>query len=444
MQTGQLNAQYISSIEFMDKREILNKVLDIWDDKVTVTQMLRELNRYVPTVQKTYTYHVNTRVHAAATLASGEAEPAAGADSTITLTAGSVKPRKNDIMLTAGRNQAIVKAVVGNDVTVAPLDAALIAHEAFSGGEKVTFFSNAYAEGTGVEAGYIFNTIPRQNNLQIIKGDYSVTDLAVFGQQETLFDGKPYYFIKGQHDAFLRFESDVAYALLLQRRGTVTIDGKAVNTTHGLEPTVRDQGLELNLDTSDAELFRADFNAFNRAIDQARGPKEYWAWLGPDMNNFVDDWLGSITEAKAGAIVYNSFNGIGGKERAVQFGFDSFHIYGRTWHKKPCDAFDHVEITAATGMTYPWTFLAIPQGKIKCEHDNEMKERLRVRYFEAPPSNHLSVGASKEYHEVVTGGLASVPTNKEMRLDISYTTWQGLEVLGTEHFAINTVDQYNS
>ena len=429
----------------MDKREILNKVLDIYDDKVTVTQLLRELNRYVPTVNKVYTYHVNTRVHAAATVNAGVAQPVAGADSTIALTAGSVKPRKRDIMLTAGRFQAIVTAVSGNNITVRPVDDSLVAHEAFLGGEKVSFFSNAYPEGSGVEAGYIHKTLPRQNNIQIIKGDYSATDIAIFNQQETLFDGKPHYFIKGQHDAFLRFESDVAYALLLQRRSAnLTVDSEDTMTTHGLEPTVRDNGLELNLDTSDYDLFRTDFNAFNRAIDQKRGPGEYWGWLGPDMNNFVDDWLGQITEAKAGAVVYNSFNGIGGKTRAIELGFDSFHIYGRTWHKKACDAFDHTEITAADGMTYPWTFLAIPQTKIKCEHDNEMKERLRVRYYEAPPSRHLSLGASKEYHEVITGGLAPVPTNKEMRMDISYTTWQGLEVLGVEHFAINTLDQYNS
>ena len=444
MQSGQLTSTYVSSTAFSPllRREILNKVIDVWDDKSTILDIMNMLNRYVPTDVFTYTYHTNERLHSAAEV-TAEAEPAAGAASTITLTSGSVKPRVNDIMLTPQRYQSIVTAVNGNDITVVPIDDSLIAHEAFLGGEKVSFPTNAYAEGTGVQEGYVYGTIPRQNNLQIIKKDFSVTDIAAFDKVEVEFMGKPYYMIKGQHDAFNKFQMDVAYALLLQRRGEATVGGKTVYTTHGLEPSIRDNGLELNLDTTDLDLFRTDFKAFNRAIDQQRGPKEYWAWLGPDMNNFVDDFLGQITETKNGGIVYNSFNGLGGK-RAVELGFDSFHLYGRTWHKTAVPAFDHTEITAAEGMTYPWTFMAIPQTKIKCEHDNEMKDRLRVRYYEQPPSSNLGVGSSKEYYEIITGGLAPNPTNKEMRMDITYNTWQGLEVLGVEHFAINTISSGNS
>lgn len=439
MQQGQLTSTYVSSADFdpLVRREILNKVVDVWDDTMSINDILKLCNRYVPTDVSTYTYHTNERLHSAATV-TATTEPAVGAASTITLTAGSVKPRINDMMLTAQRNQAIVSAVAGNDITVIPIDDALIAHEAFLGDEKVSFFTNAYAEGTGVQPGYIYGVIPRQNNIQIIKKDFSVTDIGAFEKVEVEFEGQPYYMIKGQNDAFNKFKMDVAYALLLQRRGEATIGGNLVKTTHGLEPTVRDNGLVLNLDTTDLDLFRTDFKAFNRAIDQARGPKEYWGWLGADMNNFVDDFLGQITETKNGGIVYNSFNGLGGK-RAVELGFDSFHLYGRTWHKSAVDAFDHTEITAAPGMTYPWTFLAIPQSKIKCEHDKEMKERLRVRYFEQPSNSKIGVGSSKEYYEIVTGGLAQVPTNKEMRLDITYNTWQGLEVLGVEHFAINSL-----
>lgn len=444
-----MTSTYVSSIAFMQQREILNKVLDLYDEMDTIVDIMELTGRYVQTSQEDFRYHVNTRLHKAAVINGSEAEPAAGASSTITLTAGSVKPRVNDIMLTAGRYRSFVSAVAGNDITVKPLSNSAIAHEAFVGGEAVTFFSNAYAEGTGVNPGYIYDTLQYVNNIQIIKGDFSVTDVQAKTKVEVEFEGKPYYFIKGQADAFNRFKMDVAHAILLGEKGETTdAAGKTVRTTQGLEKAVRGSGVQLPLDTTDLTAggpFEDDFEAFSRALDQARGPKEYWMWNGPSINNKFDNWLTQKEGLKAGGIVYNSFNGIDGKSRAVSLGFDSFHIYGRTYHKKPLAMFDNPELTAASGFTYPDTMLLIPATKVKCNHDGEMKDRFRIRYIETAPGTAVAMADSQnKYYEVLTGGLAPTPTSKEMRLDVTYNTWQGPEFLGLEHFGINTFSGSNS
>lgn len=443
MQQGQLNRTYVSSISFMDQREILNKVLDLYDEEETIVDIMQAMNRYVPTAQTTFNYHVNTRVHSAAELGVLEAAPAAGAASTITLTGGSVKPRVGDMMLTAGRYRSLVTAVSGNDVTVKPVNNTVIAHEALAAGDKVTFFSNAYAEGTSVSEGYIYPTLQYANNVQIFKGDFSVTDLQAMTQVEVEFGGKPYYFIKGQNDALKRFKMDVAYGLLLGEKSASLTDanGKTVLTTQGLEKTIRGNGIDLPLDTATTAAFQADFKDFNRALDQARAPMEYMLWCGPSIGNYFDDWLTEKEGVKAGGVVYNSFNGIGGKERAIQLGFDSFRMYDRTFHKKKLYALDNPELTAATDFTYPDTVMFIPANKIKTEYDTESKDRLRVRYLEStsPVNSGVNSAYANGFYEILTGGLAPIPTSKEMRLDISYTSWQGLEVLGAEHFAINNV-----
>ena len=424
----------------MKQREIMNKVVDLFNEEETIVDIMDLCDRYVPTAVKEYVYHVNTRLHAAATVAAaGATQPAAGAQSVVPLTAGSIKPIVGSMMLTSTRHRSVVTAVSGDNVTVKPLSASVIAHAALVSGDKVTFFSNAYADGTGANIGYKWPTIPYENNIQIIKQKYSVTDIAAFEKVEVMFEGKPYYYIKGVNDIFGRFKMDIAYAILLGEKGSFTdAGGNTVYTTQGLEKATRGSGTSLQLRTDSTSNFRTDFRAFNRAFDKARGPLEYWALCGPDMGNYFDDWLTELEGVKAGGVVYNSFNGIDGKKRAIQLGFDSFKIYDRTFHKKKMPALDNPEITAATSFTYPNTVFFIPGDKVKTQYDSEKKDRFRIRYFEAPDDTGLTVNRTDQYHEVLTGGLAPVPTSDVMELNVTFTTWQGTEFVGLEHFGINT------
>ena len=164
-----MNSTYVSAINFMKQREIMNKVVDLFNEEETIVDIMDLCDRYVPTAVKEYVYHANTRLHSAATVdTAGAAEPAAGASSTIPLTAGSVKPTVGSMMITAGRFRSVVTAVSGNNITVKPLSASVDAHEALVSGDKVTFFSNAYAEGTGANIGYTWPVLQYENNIQII------------------------------------------------------------------------------------------------------------------------------------------------------------------------------------------------------------------------------------------------------------------------------------
>lgn len=433
---------YVSTLDVdLKQREILKNLLDIWDDEQTIVDIMEATGRYQVSKSKDFHFYVNQRLHSAGELGADEIAPAAGAATDVVLTAGSVKPRVNDIMMTAGGYRSFVRAVSGNTVTVFPVNNSEIAHESLVTGDKVTFFSNAYAEGTGVSPGYIYGVDKYTNNIQIIKGDYSVTDLEAYTRVELEFEGKNYYFIKGMDDAFKRFKMDIAYTFLLGQKSLnlTDADGKTVYTTQGLEKAIRGNGVVLPLDTSTFDNFRATFKTFNRGLDQARGPKEYWQWVGADIDNYIDDWLGQLTETVNGGLVYNSFGKGDPRQKSIDLGFKSYHIYGRTHHKRRIDALDNPEITAAEGFPYPDMLFMIPTGKVKCQGTSEMVERFRIRYLESTaPVRPLQTGKTK-YHEILTGGLAPVPTNKEMRLDATYTTWQGPEYYGLEHFGITSL-----
>lgn len=442
MEQGSINKQFVSELAFMHDREIFNKVADLYGEMNQIDDVWAETGRYVPTSQDEYYLHVNTRLHSAATVAGAEAAPAASADTDIVLTAGSVKPRKYDIGITPDRFRFIVKAVSGNTITVGPLDETLIAHEEFTGNEKLGFFSNAYPEGSGVEQGYRYPTSTQSNNVQIIKGQFSTTDLEASNQTEVTFQGQNYYMIKGTGDALKRYKLDVAFTMLFGERSVgALVDGKPVMTTHGLEKSIRGNGINLPLDFTSGTTLEANFKTFNRNLDQVRGPKEYWMWSGPDAYNNFDDWLINKPGLTNGGIVYNSFKGIQAdrKDRAVQFGFKSFNIWGRTWHQKSLEAFDNIEMSAADGMTYPETVMMIPANQVFADNEQGMIDRFRIRYKKFANGYGLGLNDTRMYHEKVTGGLAQTPTNQIDNLEVAWSTIQGCEFTGSEHFGINTL-----
>lgn len=440
MQQGILNRAFVSPLAFMDKREILKDVLDIFDEMNQIVDIMEATGRYVPTSQEEYHLHVNTRLSQTAEVAGAEAAPSAGAATDIVLTAGSVKPRINDIGLTPGRYRFYVSAVTGNTITVKPVNEDLIAHEEFTGGELLAFFSNAYPEGSDIQKGYIYPTSTQSNNIQIVRGEFSTTDLQAATKVEVEFQGQPYYMIKGVEDAFNRMRLDVAFTWIFGERskGLTNAAGEKILATHGLEKSVRDHGVVLPLDTTSTLAdFEDDFYAISRALDQVRAPKEFWMWNGPEVNNTFDDWIATKDGIKAGGIVYNSFSGISGnaKERSVEWGFDSFKFWGRTWHKKALDAFDNLEVSVPAG--YPTTSIMMPMNKIKIDHNSGMIDRFRIRYLEAAKDSRIGLNNTDQYYEIVDGGLAATPTNQEMKFRVSWTTHQGPEFAGLEHFAIS-------
>jgi hypothetical protein len=445
MEKGILNREFVSSIEFMDKREIFPYVLDLFNEQGFLVDIMKLTDRYEVTTQEEYHMHSNERLSAAAVVASSVTEPSAGANSVIPVTPGSVKPIKGDLMLTPGRYRAYVRSVSGNNVTVAPVNEDNAAHEAFAGGESVTFFSNAFPEGSDINEGYKWTTTQKTNNIQIIRRFYEVTDLQSLTEVEVKFQNQNYYMIKQQIDNFNRFKKDVGYTMITGERSKgLEENGDKVWTTHGLEMSTRDHGINLPLRTDTFDNFGADLKVMIRAINQRRGPSEYWALNGPDIDNVMDDWLMTKNGLKDGGIVYNSFSGIGGKERAVQMGFDAFKIYGMTIHKKQLEMLDDIGVTAAAGFTYPSTVFFVPANKVLINHNDGYVDRFRMRYMKPPVNVGLGVKSSREYYEITTGGLSKNPTNHKLTAGYSYTTWQGCEFAGLEHFAINTIPSSGS
>jgi hypothetical protein len=433
---GNIDRSFLSTVSFtntLEQREILKDVLDIYDEEASMLDIMDWTGKAKATAQTEYFTVQNNFLYAMATVKTpGTSAGAAGASVDITIVGStSVKPVVGELILFANGVVGYVSAAssaTDSVLTIKPVNSA-DAIPAAATGAKLSFFSNAYAEGTGSNQMRKSDLIKRSNKLQIFKTKTSVTDIAYGSKIEVEFKGKPYYFLKQQHDAYLKHRMDILYSILFGREsaGLTDADGKAINTTRGLRDTIINAGgITSNVATS-GTVALSDLAALSRLMDANRCPSEYQLWAGADFDNGFDTTITAATQFVNGAINYGAFGGK--KDVAIALGVQSISAFGRTLHKKRLNALSHPQVTStATNVNYSKEAYLVPAGKIKVEQGGGQVDRMMIRYLE------MADGVNSRFREKMLGGLAPTPTSDTDTLDIVYSSIEGFESVGNEHF----------
>jgi len=432
---GNIDRTFLSSVTFtntLEQREILKSVLDIYDEEASMLDVMDWTGKAKASAQTEFFTVQNNFLYATATVKTLTSAGSAGASASIVFTgATSVKPVVGELVLFPNGIVGYVSALdsaTDFTATVKPVNSADII-PAVSVAQKIPFFSNAYAEGTASNQMRKSDLLKRSNKLQIFKTKTSVTDIAYGSKIEVEFKGKPYYFLKQQHDAYLKHRMDIGYAILFGRESASLTDaaGNAINTTRGLRDTIVNAGGITSNVASTGTVALSDLSALSRLMDANRCPSEYLLWAGADFDNGFDTSITGVTQFINGAINYASFGG--SKEVAIALGVNSISAYGRTFHKKRLNALSHPQITSIGGATvFSKEAYLVPAGKIKVEQGGGQVDRMQIRYLE------MADGINSRFREKMLGGLAPTPTNDTDTLDIVYTSIEGLETVGNEHF----------
>lgn len=422
---GSVDRTYLSSVSFLDQREILNQALDIKDEESTLLDFMDMLGLNKPTATPAYQSFHNDFLYKQATLTNDP--DLSGGTATLSVGGGDVKPVVGELILTASGKTAYVSAVSGNDISAKSIDTFL--ETDLEIGSTITFYSNAHAEGTGANLMRVSNLTRINNQVQIFKTKTRTTDLADGSKVEVEFDGKPYYFIKQQHDAWLKHRMDVMYGFIFGQNGSTTdANSNAVTTTRGLRNYIADYGIEQSVATP-GTVVKSDFGLLSRAMDAERCPAEYIMGTGGELDNAIEDGIANFAELKQGGIVYNAFGGANQKNKAIDLGFDSFRVYNRTYHKQRWASMDHKEVTnPVAAFRFDEDAYLIPAGKVKSEHSGMEQNRMQTRYME------FGTGGNSRYKEYLTGGLAPTPTNDTGEFVVTYESIEGLEILSPQHF----------
>jgi hypothetical protein len=445
---GTTTKDYISSINFLDKRDILEEVLDVTGEDATILDIMELTGRFKVTDVPAYDHFENNYLYEAAVISSidgtanGEDSGATNENIQFVISADDALPVVNELAMFENKRIGIVKTVTSSTrtVVVAPLgdadgDTLSPSSALVAAAQTVIFFSNASAEGSDDPDGRRPRFTRSQNQIQIFKTSAKVTDLQKVSAIEVKYNGKNYIMYKLQHDTLQKHRSDIAFASLVGHKASFADpnSGDDVYTTQGLRKYIL--GGDGTVNTSggvdvplSAAITQANLRTMNRALDKRGAGKESWFWVGGDLRADLDEVLLTLEGVKNG-VVYNSF-GIGnGSNRALDLGVDSVKIYGRTHHIKSLAAYDHPEVFGATGFNFGSEGYLIPTGKIKADKSGNMMDRLCMRYMSGD-------GTDMKHLETLTGKLAPVPTSTESALTVSYQSIMGLQALGIRQFGI--------
>jgi hypothetical protein len=432
-----INKNFISTINYMDKREILGKILDIHSEETTFLDVMEMFGNMKPSKAVTFHYHVNDELYALGKV-NDATPPSAANPYTITLDSTSMV-RVGDLCLLPGTSgssadrprSAIVTAIAGSDITLKSIDGSNIS---LADDAELSFYSGAFGEGSSYPSARRYSATPYSGQLQIFKDAFKLTDVQWGSEVEVTFQGKPYVFKKAEYETAMKFRADISNALLLAEptaetfgSGSPTLtdaSGNTVSTTRGLDSWIVNQGGIR--DAANTTMDLTDWARLNASLDAVRAPKKYLVLAGTSWNQKVDNLFlnlgGSASITTTGA-VWNA-----GKD--VNLDLQSFTIYGRTFGKKPMDWFNHTSVIDYTGApTIADSAYFVPVDKIKTQ-DGGMEDRICVRYLVGED------GTDTKFRVKVLNGLKSGDAAiEEDTIKVLYSATMGLQVLGTKHFA---------
>lgn len=420
---GSLNKTYISSASFLDQREILNKVLDITNEESSFLDIMELTGRSKPTSVPTYHHFVNDELYVLGTISTVATSGTTTVTLTIDATAYAFVNVGELVLFSDGKVGIVTAKAATTNIVVKSVDSSVLTAATTGDASKVSFFSNAAAEGSLSPASKKWGLTKYANQVQNFKGKFSITDIAKASKVEVEFQGKPFFMYKGQHESLVKFRGDISAALMFGRKSDTLysdaspalsdVDGGAIQTTMGVDQYSA-MGIAQAGTAGGAIL--SDISALTQKLNAIRAPQEYFLFAGTTQNIYFDNLFNNL--GNSALLSQGARFQIAGK--TLELGIDTFKIYGRTFHKKYLPILDHANIVGnynAKDAAY-----GIPATKIKT-NDGQMLDRIGVRYMAGD-------GTDLKYREILLGGLAPVPTNERSVLEIHYQSTQGLEIYG--------------
>lgn len=429
---GAITKQYVSSIEFLDQREILNKVLDITNEQASFLDVLELTGRSKPTSVPEFHHFVNEELYVLGTVSAitGSGTTAITADLN-TATSASAFPFINTgelVLFPNGGVGMVTAKSASKTLNIRSVDASVLT---LVSGNTISFFSNAAGEGSLSPSAKRWGVTKYANQVQIFKGKFEITDVQKASKVEVEFQGKPFYMYKGQHESLMKFRDDIAAALIFGRRSTtkfgdaspslVDAESKPIQTTMGMDQYVTSMGSDLSLLTA-GSVALADISALTQLLNKNRAPLEYFLFVGTTQNIYWDNLFNNL--GNSALLSQGARFQIAGKE--IELGIDTVKIYGRTYYKKYLPILDHKNIVNFTGgYNAKDAAYGVPASKVKTI-DGGQEDIMSVRYMAEGNTDF-------KYREIMLGGLAPVPTNERSVLEVHYESIQGLQILNAQN-----------
>ena len=305
---------------------------------------------------------------------------------------------------------------------------------------EIIIVGNAWGERTGQPKSMAWRPVLYTNNMQEIKGTFSVSAREM--QMEAWID---YPVLGGGTKKLLWswnalknyqfYRNMIATTLITGKKTTNTTYGNTADanlltnnattvTTEGMVPFVQNYGNTYTY-SGLTGLQKADWSTITTTyIDKYRGAKEYMALSGIFARNDMSNWMGD--SMKNGAINYGMFGGGAlGKEKAINYDFDSFQLNGYTFHMKTFDPFNYIQQLGAAGQPYPYRIILIPADRVAATMGDGPRVNVpaaRVVYLK-----HSQAPGAEYMVEWATGAAGGAFTSEIAEFNQYYRSTVGFE-----------------
>lgn len=287
---------------------------------------------------------------------------------------------------------------------------------------------NSFAEATDQPDGRETRLIRYSNDIQIIKNSYKVTGSAMGQISWVKVQGGYKWYLEGIADTRKMHSGNIELAALVGEKVTATSSQfNNLGQMEGMIPSINTYGVVESYTSGSLSL--DDFANVADAFAKNRGSKENMVFSGIGFKRELSDLLRASEGLKAGGVQYA---GLGGEQRAVNLGFESFTYSDYTFHTKTLQAFNDPKTLAET--IYANYAVIVPTGNTTVFDFGKEKiniPAMQMVYQEVP-------GEENGYAEWLTGAAGGVYTNENDSMKVNMRTRCSIEMSGLGRFAIMT------
>jgi hypothetical protein len=443
MDFGRTDKAYVSAIALLDDRDINPAVLDIHNE-AGLTDIMGAAGRYVPSKMTSYHNYVNEALFKSVVVTGTPTGSGTQASPLVfTTTAGTYGfIRKTDLLKFKNGKVGYVTALTrnsgGDTVTVKPVaDNAVLAAVAT---DVVTIMSNAVGEASDALENRRTTLTKYMNLIQAFREVNEETDVQLMSAIMVEFKGQKRIHIKNLAEKYLYLKGSVNAALIggqMSVNGSSTaiefgtsastlvdpVGGGNVQTTRGLDEYIGLYGV----DDTVASLGTFALSDLEDTITQFLAKKAPKSFIG-------------LTPTKVQIKIDNTFKNLSGSgissakleldgKKDLNFDVQSVTYGHFKFQFAEAPILDHQELFANTNISKSIYWL--PEGKVKTVENGD-QNRIQIRYMKHGVQNNKGNDIWAEW-STGANAIGGTPTDKNI-WRTNWTTFQGLEVLGAQHF----------
>jgi hypothetical protein len=438
---GITDKKFISAVDLLDQREILESVIDIHND-AGLTDVLNIASRRKPTKQPVYHNFVDEALFTLGDTTGATVTGSGTATIGTTLTAEtSGIAREGDLVLfptgsKVGYISEITTASSQDSLTIKSVDGTNITHTA---AQKLAFFSSASGEKSGAPSNRKFVPTKYLNKVQIFREVNEVTDVQSMSTVEVSYNGSNYVVVKQLVEKALLLKAKINAAFIGGKMSTTSFEdatpsltdpgnGGAVQTTRGLYDYVTTYGVSDTVASTGTWALSDQEDLISQLLAK-KSPKKYMALYATKPKIKIDNHLKNLG---SGGVTSGRLSVDG---QSLNLEAESFKYGGFEFQYSCLPILDHPDLFSQSDISK--SIFYIPVGKVKTKGGGE-EPYIQTRYMDVPVKGaSVGNGLVKEWH---SGALAPTgATNDDLYWRTNWVSCQGLEVLGAQHMAVQKV-----